>query len=52
MTKHVHQWGPWLSGYWGVPRGRLLRLCVSGWCPAGQYRNGRVFTARSERRAS
>lgn len=47
MKWHTHQWGLWR-------RSRALgsssrRLCITGWCPMGQSRNGRVFVARPTR---
>lgn len=54
--KHEHQWGSWLKwcmdSHLGLP-GRCtmkrMRFCRNGWCPMGQYRNGRVIVARKER---
>ena len=41
-----HVWGCWTS----YDDGRLMRFCISGYCIMGQYRNGRTFVARPERR--
>ena len=38
--KSQHVWGTWIGKF---------RYCISGWCPMGQYRNGRVVLMRPER---
>lgn len=49
-TEHKHQWGPWLKSMFAtVPIYKRLRLCINGWCPMGQYRNGIIFMARPRR---
>ena len=54
MSRHKHLWGRWLvAGKDGVPKSeknkKKHRLCINGWCPWGQYSNGRRFKARPER---
>jgi hypothetical protein len=51
--KHQHQWGLWLRSRppdLSTPY-RLTRFCINGYCPLGQYRNGRTFRARPGRQA-
>jgi len=52
--RHVHQWSVWISGERRKWRGRVyrrdFRLCINGWCPMGQYRNGRVAMLRPGRK--
>ena len=38
--KSQHVWGTWIGKF---------RYCISGWCPMGQYRNGRIVVMRPER---
>ena len=46
--KHIHQWGNrWVRD----EKGRRFRYCINGWCPMGQYRNGRVYVCRATRNA-
>ena len=52
-SKHEHKWGPWLHPDkdridWF--RLHVYRFCVDGWCSKGQYKNGRLFEARPERK--
>ena len=51
--KHDHQWGPWFRYLHyrlkAHRRRRQFRFCINGWCPMGQYKNGRTFLARPER---
>jgi hypothetical protein len=52
---HLHQWGAWLQGdkkRWRAWKYRRdYRFCINGYCPLGQYRNGRTFAARPYRQA-
>lgn len=51
--KHEHRWGPWLRAvHFRLKRHpKTQRWCTEGWCPLGQYKNGRTFVARPERKA-
>ena len=55
MTRHKHKWGSWIGRRCTRPASAKCggihhyRLCIEGWCGAGQHRNGRVYVARPDR---